>query len=237
MFCKDHFLPTYHDCSGDYNKIAEKVSEGVPLRYPCDLEGCKDGELAPVICPGCSKNFCLAHRHQVDHGCTAYEAPVNPMAEAAAKMQRITERLDSTDAKKGQGRKSDKLAAKVQLMKLKQKSLGQGDLPQEERFYLLAFLPKCISVPTQAVFVSHHWTIGKTIDTIAGLSKVPNRNNITGVDKLVLFRLSDGSRLGSNDSTLKSLIDDQHLFNGQSLIMEYVPQDTQCLDTFKNYKT
>ena len=59
-------------------------------------------------------------------------------------------------------------------MKLKQKSAGQGDLPQEERLYFLVFLPKAHSVPTQAVYVSHHWSLGKVIDTIANISKVGN---------------------------------------------------------------
>ena len=66
--------------------------------------------------------------------------------------------------------------------------------------------------------------------------QVPNRNNVTGADKLVLFRASDGSCLGSMDLKLKNLVDDQQLFNGQSLIMEYVPQNTDHLDTFKDYK-
>lgn len=236
LFCKDHFPPQYHDCSGDYNKVLDKRPGGGPVHYPCELEGCKNGELAPVICPACTKNFCLAHRHQVDHNCPSYEPPVNPMAEAAAKVQKITERLDSADSKKGQGRKSDKLAAKVQLMKLKQKSVGQGDLPQDERLYFLALLPKAHSVTTQAVYVSHHWSIGKAIDTIATLSKVPNRNNMTGADKLVLFRASDGSHLGSMDLTLKSLVDEGQLFNGQSVIMEYVSPGTEQLESFKTYK-
>ncbi|XP_068239813.1 AN1-type zinc finger protein 1-like [Palaemon carinicauda] len=236
LFCKDHFPPQYHDCTGDYNNIVDKGPGGGPLRYPCELQGCKDGELAPVICIVCSKNFCLAHRHRDDHGCATNEPQNNTLAEAAAKVQKITERLDAADSKKGQGRKSDKLSAKVQLMKLKQKSLGQGDLPQDERLYFLVFLPKTHSVPTQAVYVSHHWSIGKSIDTIATISKVPNRNNVVGADKLVLFRASDGSHLGAMDVTLKSLVNEGELFNGQSLIMEYVGQSTTQLVSFKSYK-
>ncbi|KAK7077078.1 AN1-type zinc finger protein 1 [Halocaridina rubra] len=216
----------------------EKGASSEPLRYHCDHLNCSNTELAPVICPGCSKNFCLQHRHKVDHDCLAYEAPVNPMAEAAAKIEKITERLNSADIKKGQGRKSDKLAAKVQLMKLKQKSSGQADLPQEERLYFLVFLPKTFAGQSQAsVFLSQHWSIGKAVDVIASIAKVPNHNNITGADKLVLFRTSDGSSLGAMDVKLKSLFDDQQLFNGQSLIMEYVPQSVVQLESFKNYKS
>lgn len=66
--------------------------------------------------------------------------------------------------------------------------------------------------------------------------QVPNRNNILGSDKLILFRASDGSRLGTTDQKLKTLLDDQQLFNGQTVIMEYVPQDTQFLENFDMYK-
>lgn len=235
-FCKEHFPPDYHGCTGEYNKVVtEVVGQGGTLHH-CQLPECKEGELVPVICPGCSKKFCLRHRHQVDHHCPEYKPPVNPMAEAAEKIQKITERLGSGASSKGQGRKSDKLAAKVQLMKLKQKSSGQQSLPQEERIYLMILLPKSHSATSQPVFVSHHWTIGKAIDTIATIAKVPNRNNILGADKLLLFRASDGSRLGSMEANLKVLLDDQQLFNGQSLILEYMCQDYQCLENFKDYK-
>lgn len=53
--------------------------------------------------------FCF----QVDHDCPSYQPPEDPMAQAAIKIQEITNRLDAADSKKGQGRKSDKLAAKV----------------------------------------------------------------------------------------------------------------------------
>ncbi|XP_042893769.1 AN1-type zinc finger protein 1-like [Penaeus japonicus] len=236
IFCKEHFPPDYHGCTGDYNKVVtEVVGQGGTLHL-CQLPECKDGELTPVICPGCSKNFCLRHRHQVDHQCPAYEPPVNPMAEAAEKIQKITERLGSNASSKGQGRKSDKLSAKVQLMKLKQKSSGQQSLPQEERVYLMILLPKCHGVTSQPVFLSHHWTVGKAIDTIATIARVPNRNNVLGADKLLLFRASDGSRLGSMEAKLKLLLDDQQLFNGQTLILEYMGQDCQCLEKFKDYK-
>ncbi|KAJ1359523.1 hypothetical protein KIN20_018280 [Parelaphostrongylus tenuis] len=35
----------------------------------CTMKGCKKKELVPVICPSCRNNFCLAHRHEVDHHC------------------------------------------------------------------------------------------------------------------------------------------------------------------------
>ncbi|KAK8734197.1 hypothetical protein OTU49_006056 [Cherax quadricarinatus] len=220
-FCTRHFLPQDHQCSGDYSRLKLQVSD-VNYRYPCQHPGCKSGELAPVICPGCSNNFCLAHRHQIDHGCAAHKPPENSMAEAAVKIQKITESLDSTPAKGGQGRKSDKLSAKVQLMKLKQKSSGDQSLPQEERVYLMILLPQSYNATQQPIFVSRHWTVGKAIDVAANIAKVKNDNNILGADKLMFFHERDGSLLGSMDQTLKSLLDDQQMYNGQTVILEYI---------------
>lgn len=66
--------------------------------------------------------------------------------------------------------------------------------------------------------------------------QVANHNNILGADKLMLFHASDGSKLGPMDQTLKSLLDDQQIYNGQTVILEYLQQDKDCLCTFKNYK-
>jgi len=37
----------------------------------CSLKGCKQKELIPVRCESCRQNFCLKHRHEQDHNCTA----------------------------------------------------------------------------------------------------------------------------------------------------------------------
>ncbi|KAK4323406.1 hypothetical protein Pmani_005900 [Petrolisthes manimaculis] len=199
-YCKHHFLPQQHKCIGENDQaktteIPESPGEKVGgKKYLCEVKGCRGWELAPVICPACTNNFCLAHRHQADHECSSYQLSENPMSQAAMKIQEITNRLDAADSKKGQGRKSDKLAAKVQLMKLKQRSSGKSGLPQEERLYFLVMLPKGSPTTSLPVFVSHHWVVGVAVDNIASLAKLPNRNNVVGADKLVLFRTSDGSQ-------------------------------------------
>ncbi|XP_030836717.1 AN1-type zinc finger protein 2A isoform X2 [Strongylocentrotus purpuratus] len=39
----------------------------------CTKKGCKQKELVPVICSSCHKNFCLKHRHSVDHDCQGFQ--------------------------------------------------------------------------------------------------------------------------------------------------------------------
>lgn len=36
----------------------------------CSFKNCKKKELIPVTCSTCNLNFCLRHRHSVDHDCT-----------------------------------------------------------------------------------------------------------------------------------------------------------------------
>lgn len=37
----------------------------------CSVKGCKQKELVPVRCESCRQNFCLKHRHEQDHSCSA----------------------------------------------------------------------------------------------------------------------------------------------------------------------
>jgi len=119
-----------------------------------------------------------------------------------------------------QGVKSEKLAAKVQLMKLKQNSKGLKQLPITERAYFLIKLP--LEKKDEAVFVSNIWSIGKCIDNIASLCQIPNHNNNSAKPQLNLYTSSDNCVSSKKDVSVKSLIDNEVLFNGQSLWLKYV---------------
>jgi hypothetical protein len=135
--------------------------------------------------------------------------------------------------------KAQKTAAKVALMKLKMKSLGNQSLPQEERFYFRVMLPKSVSakMPSAGVFVSENWCLGKVIDCVADLCKVENKNNIANQPKLKLFRHQDGAGLSCDmQTTLKELSIKEEIYNGDCLILEYVSDITEgCVDP-KDYK-
>lgn len=126
-------------------------------KYLCCVPGCKRSELAPVTCLHCSIVICLQHRcwkwslhvtanfiflfgrHQQDHDCPKLVLPQKSMTATKAVVDEI---LSSAPAppkteKKVRSVKAQKTAAKVQLMKLKMKSIGDKSLPQEERIYFL----------------------------------------------------------------------------------------------------
>ena len=81
----------------------------------------------------------LFGRHQQDHDCPKLVLPQKSMTATKAVVDEI---LSSAPAppkteKKVRSVKAQKTAAKVQLMKLKMKSIGDKSLPQEERIYFL----------------------------------------------------------------------------------------------------
>ncbi|XP_076064828.1 AN1-type zinc finger protein 1-like [Oratosquilla oratoria] len=238
-FCKEHFQCEAHSCPGIQSTSIDKSPGKTHYRHICEMPDCKDGELVPVVCSGCQKNFCCAHRHQSDHLCPALSAPDNSsLKEASAKVQNISEVLKARGtSSKSYGHKSDKTTAKVQLMKLKLKAIGDKGLPVEERIYFLILLPKGHKTKSQAVFVSNQWSLGRCVDCIAELCKVPNKNHITGAEKLSLFSVSDGIKFGQMSTSLKDLLVAEKVFNGQSVILEYKNDSCQFLEDHASYKS
>ena len=115
--------------------------------------------------------------------------------------------------------KSDKLAAKVQLMKLKQHSKGLTELPADERMYFLVALPA--GKKEESVFVSKFWSVGKCIDFIASTFQISNHNNTANKPQLNLFSARGDSFSEKKDVTIKELVDSEIIFNGQSVTLKY----------------
>lgn len=53
-----------NDCQSDPAKSRRKI-----FTNKCSVKRCKNKEVIPVICENCSLNFCLKHRHPIDHSC------------------------------------------------------------------------------------------------------------------------------------------------------------------------
>lgn len=68
-----------NDCQSDLAKKRRKI-----YTNRCSFKGCKQKELIPVNCDKCQKNFCLKHRHELDHGCQGFENSGRTASKAAA---------------------------------------------------------------------------------------------------------------------------------------------------------
>ncbi|CAG7722471.1 unnamed protein product [Allacma fusca] len=76
------------DCKSDRAVSRRKV-----YANKCSVKGCKQKGLVPVVCDNCAQNYCLRHRHPLDHTCT--KADTKPLGKAgiaaAMRNQRTTE--------------------------------------------------------------------------------------------------------------------------------------------------
>lgn len=54
----------------------------------CSLKGCKQKEMMSLICKDCGKNFCIKHRHPIDHSCDPAAKMVSKSGAAA--LQRLS---------------------------------------------------------------------------------------------------------------------------------------------------
>ena len=120
--------------------------------------------------------------------------------------------------KKPRNLKQQKLAAKVQLMKLKQTAKGNSGIPVDERIY---FRVICPDKAERKAFVSLKWTLGKALDSIAENCSVKNLNNVPGEKRLKMARLSDGFVWEDFSIALHDLMEKQEVFNGDSIKLDY----------------
>ncbi|XP_011304689.1 AN1-type zinc finger protein 1-like [Fopius arisanus] len=223
IFCRNHFNPISHNCKETLDNI---VSEPVKIQgFMCSQESCKSSSPVEINCIECKKHFCLAHRY---HGCL--EMSQNETAKKIKEWEKPKEQFkaakSAVDAEIDENLKKAKrieMANKVQLMRLKGRAVGAQGIPTVDRRYFLVYFPVAICKKEPApVFTSVRWTIGKIIDSIAEILKIPNSNNLANTAKLRIFNHSTGEVLAEKmDLGLSDLFDNARLINGQSLIFEY----------------
>uniref|UniRef100_A0A2K6PUC4 Zinc finger AN1-type containing 2A n=1 Tax=Rhinopithecus roxellana TaxID=61622 RepID=A0A2K6PUC4_RHIRO len=82
-FCKDHFTYAAHKCPFAFQKVIHSFETLSPKKerlvevtllsqiftYRCSKEGCKKKEMLQMACAQCHSNFCIQHRHPLDHSC------------------------------------------------------------------------------------------------------------------------------------------------------------------------
>ncbi|OCT63372.1 AN1-type zinc finger protein 2A [Xenopus laevis] len=66
------------DCKSDPARQKRKI-----FTNKCAKPACRQKELMKVICEDCHGNFCLKHRHPLDHDCKGKSAPISRTGHAA----------------------------------------------------------------------------------------------------------------------------------------------------------
>ncbi|XP_044279833.1 AN1-type zinc finger protein 1 [Varanus komodoensis] len=236
VFCLQHRSRAAHSCS-EANLKSVDVKPDHHKSFLCMYKDCDGRELVPVLCAYCEKQFCLRHRHQLDHECEKLEIPKPRMAATQQLIKDIVEsKKDTTVIKRCRGAKNSETAAKVTLMKLKMHACGDKSLPQTERIYFQVFLPRGSKEKSKPMFFCSKWSIGKVIDFAASMADLKNDNNKSTAMKLRLCHTVSGEALPL-DHILASWISckESPLYNGGNVILEYLDNEVHFLENVNSY--
>uniref|UniRef100_A0A8C3BMP3 AN1-type domain-containing protein n=1 Tax=Cairina moschata TaxID=8855 RepID=A0A8C3BMP3_CAIMO len=77
----------------------------------CLKPGCKQKEMMKVICEQCHKNYCLKHRHPLDHDCSGAGHPLSKAGHAALARAQASSSKAASTASSGAARPADSPSA------------------------------------------------------------------------------------------------------------------------------
>ncbi|XP_008218032.1 AN1-type zinc finger protein 1 [Nasonia vitripennis] len=238
IFCKNHFNTTSHSCP----QLAENVAEntGKANLFHCSQMQCTTKSAVEMTCVKCKKNFCLIHRF---HDCFEENQDTRQSElERWSKPKEVfleTKKIVDTElTNKLKKSKNSALAIKVQLMKLKNKSVGPSIVPVGDRCYFSVHPPinngSKIFDGSRGAYVSVNWSIGKVIDSISDSLNIPNSNNLANVQKLRMFHYLNGNIVTNQmDIILSELFRIGILVDGQDIILEYSTNDRVDFSLYK----
>ncbi|XP_005105307.1 AN1-type zinc finger protein 1 isoform X2 [Aplysia californica] len=236
-FCLEHRSRESHMCTAVSTSLPAEYSG--EKSYSCCIDGCSKRELTPILCNHCMLNFCLNHRVQEDHKCVKLPEKKPEVSKTSQHVQNILEQRANKPLSQPRftNPKSIQLAAKVKLMKMKGVAVGDQGIPQSERIFFNIVLPKSSSKPSVPMFFSKCWTVGRVIDKIADKLNITNTNNAGSDKKLRLFHADTGCLMPVSSSVAEVMDNTDNLvYNGSSLILEHVPDDTNVLPGVEKYK-
>lgn len=233
VFCINHRSPSSHKCPNEPDTKLDSLPEPAEsLLHSCSFGTCPKGEVFPVLCPKCAKNFCLQHRHPPDHACegllreTALEESraYQKQKEIESAIQDVSKKQLPTSnptPSKPQGRKSNETAMKVKLMKMKLKAVGPPGIPDSEKLFFTVNLPKRHTKKAEiVVYLNKVWSVGKAIDWLTSMEQITNKNNIPSAEQIRLFWQSDVLPLSTTLEEL--LVTRRGLVSGETLQLEFI---------------
>ncbi|XP_026708615.1 AN1-type zinc finger protein 2B isoform X2 [Athene cunicularia] len=90
------------DCKSDPAQRKRKI-----FTNKCLKPGCKQKEMMKVICDQCHKNYCLKHRHPLDHDCSGAGRPLSKAGHAALERAQASSSKTVTTSSSGAARPAD----------------------------------------------------------------------------------------------------------------------------------
>ncbi|XP_055573779.1 AN1-type zinc finger protein 2B isoform X2 [Falco cherrug] len=96
------------DCKSDPAQRKRKI-----FTNKCLKPGCKQKEMMKVICNQCHKNYCLKHRHPLDHDCSGAGHPLSKAGHAAVARAQASSSKTVTTMSSGAARPTDSPSSPV----------------------------------------------------------------------------------------------------------------------------
>lgn len=212
IYCLDHRGRTAHGCA-DVGYLKDDEPRNHSHSFKCSLIDCDKCELIQIACKRCSNRFCVAHRLPEDHQCCA-----SSNTSLAVKTVHTTVHTKVARPLKAMNPKQQSLAAKVALIKLKQKATGDDNVPLEFRVFFLIKRPE--HKEDLLTFVSEKWTFGQLLDKAARVSDLINTNNKSLANRLVLRNFHTGIDLDPCVS-IKTAVQEKTVLSGSTLELYY----------------
>ncbi|XP_043381755.1 AN1-type zinc finger protein 2B isoform X2 [Chelonia mydas] len=94
------------DCKSDPAQRKRKI-----FTNKCLKPGCKQREMMKVICDQCHGNFCLKHRHPLDHDCNGVGRPLSRAGHAAVARAQASSSMAAGTSSRGASRPATRPAA------------------------------------------------------------------------------------------------------------------------------
>lgn len=215
IYCLHHRGRTAHGCT---DEDTMKVMRGGPRVHPpshkCSLTDCNGSELVQIRCKLCFNQFCVAHRLPEDHQCNA-----STNSELVKKSAHYaTTNAKVAKPKKPLNSKQQSLAAKVALIKLKQKATGDNNIPLESRVFFSIKRPE--HKEDLLMFASDKWTFGQLLDKAANASGLMNTNN-ESLENRLLLKNSHTNFHFDPCVLIKTAIEEKTVLSGSPLELYY----------------
>ncbi|NWR26779.1 ZFN2B protein, partial [Tachuris rubrigastra] len=96
------------DCKSDPAQRKRKI-----FTNKCLKPGCKQKEMMKVICDQCHKNYCLKHRHPLDHDCSGAGRPLSKAGHAAVTRAQASSSKIVTASSSGAAQPPDSFSSPV----------------------------------------------------------------------------------------------------------------------------
>lgn len=244
-YCKEHMAYESHQCPRkDLTGCRVTDSQATETKsYSCSFKDCDRRELVPINCEACTENFCLLHRHGVDHACKFLIQPQERMTQTAEHVRQILAAGNGCEKRKAapKSAKAKATAAKVALMKLKQKAVGDKGIPDVDKVFFKIVLPLGSRITSAPVYLARTCTVGRAVDRLAASLNVKNENNVATAKRLCLFDSELGVML-PNDQLLSALLENNaeskegEVYNGCTLIFEYIDRSLNRLPSLEEYE-